>query len=71
MAVKTLFRKQEVQQFIKEVNSMATLHHKHIIQLYGIVLSQPLMLVSGCGHMLVVGVVLCYWVWSLSHFMLM
>ena len=65
MAIKTLVGKQEVQNlFIKEANSMASLNHKHIIQLYGIVLSQPLMLVgvvwvwsivssvmwSGCGH---------------------
>ena len=50
MAVKTLYSKKEVlDHFIKETNSMASLNHKHIIQLYGIVLSQPLMLVSGGG----------------------
>ena len=47
VAVKTLYGKQEVQgQFIKEANSMCSLNHKHIIQLYGIVLSHPLMLVG-------------------------
>lgn len=47
VAVKTLYGRQEVQSlFIKEANSMTSLNHKHIIQLYGIVLSQPLMLVS-------------------------
>ena len=46
VAVKTLYGKQEVQgQFIKEANSMCSLNHKNIIQLYGIVLSHPLMLV--------------------------
>ena len=43
--MKTLYVRQEVDQFIKEANSMATLHHKHIIQLFGVVLAQPLMLV--------------------------
>lgn len=47
VAVKTLYGRQEVQgQFIKEANSMCSLNHRHIIQLYGIVLSHPLMLVS-------------------------
>ena len=46
VAVKTLYGQTEVQeQFIKEANSMCSLNHKHIIQLYGIVLSHPLMLV--------------------------
>ena len=50
MAVKTLYGRQEVQgQFIKEANSMCSLNHKHIIQLYGIVLSHPLMLVGMGG----------------------
>lgn len=47
VAVKTLYSKHEVQDhFIKEANSMASLNHHHIIQLYGIVLSHPFMLVS-------------------------
>ena len=56
MAIKTLYSRQAVQdQFIKEANSMASLNHHHIIQLYGVVLDQPLMLVSlecggGRGH---------------------
>ena len=51
MAVKTLYGRQEVQgQFIKEANSMCSLNHKHIIQLYGIVLSHPLMLVGEEGR---------------------
>ena len=50
VAVKTLYGKQEVQgQFIKEANSMCSLNHKNIIQLYGIVLSHPLMLVGEGG----------------------
>lgn len=48
VAVKRLYGKQEVQsQFIKEANSMCTLSHVNIIRLYGIVLSEPLMLVRG------------------------
>lgn len=48
--MKTLYGKQEVQgQFIKEANSMCSLNHKNIIQLYGIVLSHPLMLVGEGG----------------------
>lgn len=51
VAVKTLYGKQEVQgQFIKEANSMCSLNHKNIIQLYGIVLSHPLMLVGERGE---------------------
>ena len=47
VAVKTLYGKEEVQaQFIREADSMRTLNHPHIIRLYGIVLSSPLMLVS-------------------------
>ena len=46
MAVKRLYGQQEVQtQFIKEANSMCSLDHPSIIRLYGIVLSEPLMLV--------------------------
>ncbi len=41
-----MYGKQELDEFIKEANSMTTLHHKHIIQLFGIVLSTPLMLVT-------------------------
>lgn len=59
MAIKTLYGKQEIQeQFIKEANSMTTLNHKHIIQLYGIVLSQPLMLVGRIA-------VSAYFCWSI------
>lgn len=32
--------------FIKEANAMSLLDHPHIIKLYGVVLSTPLMLVS-------------------------
>ena len=32
--------------FIKEANAMSLLDHPHIIKLYGIVLSTPMMLVS-------------------------
>ena len=32
--------------FIKEANAMSLLDHPHIIRLYGVVLSTPLMLVS-------------------------
>ena len=46
VAIKTLYGKHEVQNFIKEANSMASLNHKHIIQLYGIVFSQSFMLVG-------------------------
>jgi activated CDC42 kinase 1 len=46
VAVKTLYGKDEVHgKFIKEADSMRALLHQHIIQLYGIVLSSPLMLV--------------------------
>ncbi len=46
VAVKRLYGRQEVQtQFIKEANSMCSLDHPNIIKLYGIVLSEPLMLV--------------------------
>ncbi len=31
--------------FVKEVNSMHTLDHPHLIRLYGVVLSSPLMMV--------------------------
>lgn len=33
-------------EFIKEANAMSLLDHPHIIRLYGIVLSVPMMLVS-------------------------
>ena len=47
VAIKRLYGRQEVQsQFIKEANSMCSLDHPNIIRLYGIVLSEPLMLVS-------------------------
>ncbi|CAI7997878.1 Activated CDC42 kinase 1 [Geodia barretti] len=47
VAVKTLYGKEEVHStFIKEAQSMRALLHPHIIQLYGIVLSSPLMLVQ-------------------------
>ena len=47
VAVKTLYGKDEVHStFIKEAQSMRALLHQHIIQLYGIVLSSPLMLVT-------------------------
>jgi activated CDC42 kinase 1 len=47
VAVKTLYGKEEVHStFIKEAQSMRSLLHQHIIQLYGIVLSSPLMLVQ-------------------------
>ena len=46
VAVKTLYGREEVHStFIKEAQSMRALLHPHIIQLYGIVLSAPLMLV--------------------------
>lgn len=33
-------------EFIKEANAMSLLDHPHIIRLYGVVLSAPMMLVS-------------------------
>ena len=51
-----LYGKADVQaQFIKEADSMRALNHRHIIRLYGIVLSAPLMLVRrGLNNILVV-----------------
>ena len=52
VAVKTLYGKREVQsQFITEADSMRSLSHPHIIRLYGIVLSSPLMLVRVVFHL--------------------
>ncbi len=49
MAIKTLFSNHgKLEQSIKEANAMSMLNHKHIIQLYGIVLSEPFMMVSVC-----------------------
>ena len=48
--MKTLYVRQDAEQFIKEANSMTTLHHRHIIQLFGVVLAQPLMLVWRGGR---------------------
>lgn len=36
--------------FVKEVNAMHSLNHPNLIQLYGIVLSSPLMMVNAISY---------------------